>query len=102
MIARTIPPLVSILLAMPLDAAQATEASYRCDGGTRLTATFSPPGQTPSRAVLRIDGTPGETILPQVMSADGGRYASDTMEFWIKGTEATLTRAGKSETCRAR
>ena len=37
--------------------------------------------------------------LPQVVSADGGRYAAGDIEFWIKGNSATLTRSGKSETC---
>jgi membrane-bound inhibitor of C-type lysozyme len=37
--------------------------------------------------------------LPQVISADGGRYADNGVEFWIKGKNATLTRGGGSETC---
>ncbi|MFD0465857.1 MliC family protein [Microvirga aerilata] len=45
-------------------------------------------------------GSSTET-LPQAISADGGRYRQRNVEFWIKGNEATLTRAGKSTTCRA-
>lgn len=42
----------------------------------------------------------GKTIaLPQVMSADGGRYADKGVEFWIKGKSATLNPDGDNETC---
>jgi membrane-bound inhibitor of C-type lysozyme len=41
-----------------------------------------------------------EITLPQALSADGGRYTEGDIEFWIKGKGATLTRAGKSTTCR--
>jgi membrane-bound inhibitor of C-type lysozyme len=40
--------------------------------------------------------------LPQVLSADGGRYANDGVEFWIKGRDATLTRDGRRQTCSTR
>ena len=85
--------------AMP---ALAVEATYECSAGTRLTADFSRPGVSPGQAVLAISGSPGKITLPQVMSADGGRYANDTMEFWIKGRGATFTRGGKSETCQSK
>jgi len=49
--------------------------------------------------VLVFSGSSGEINLPQVVSADGGRYANSNMEFWIKGREATLTRDGKKQTC---
>jgi membrane-bound inhibitor of C-type lysozyme len=45
-------------------------------------------------------GSSTETTLPQALSADGGRYMRDDVEFWIKEEGATLTRAGKSTTCR--
>ncbi|WP_296713688.1 MliC family protein [Rhodoblastus sp.] len=78
--------------------AGATEAPYTCSGGAKLTARFSPPG-TEMGTVALIFAT-GETItLPQVISADGGRYAGNGVEFWIKGRSATLTRNGVSETC---
>jgi hypothetical protein len=35
---------------------------------------------------------------PQVMSADGGRYADVDIEFWIKGWNAPLTMNGVKET----
>lgn len=80
-------------------ASLATEASYSCDGGTKLTAIFSPVGTTPGNVELLFAGEDGDTVLPQALSADGGRYAEGDTEFWIKGNSATLTRAGKTETC---
>lgn len=69
--------------------------------GTRLTANFSLPGAAPGRVVLRMAGAQGKITLPQVMSADGGRYANDRVEFWIKGRSATLVRGGHSQVCQA-
>jgi membrane-bound inhibitor of C-type lysozyme len=78
--------------------ARATEARYACSGGAKLTARFSPPGAGTGSVALTFET--GETLsLPQVMSADGGRYADKRVEFWIKGKNATLTRDGDSETC---
>lgn len=94
----------SAALAMTLvfgSQAYATDARYECSGGTRLTAEFSPPSAQTGRARLIFD-TGREAVLPQVMSADGGRYAGDGIEFWIKGRNATLTHGGKSETCATR
>ena len=79
----------------------ATEASYECSGGTKLTARFSPPGDAKGRVALTF-GTGRKLTLPQVMSADGGRYANGDIEFWIKGRSATLTLGGASETCSTR
>ncbi len=39
--------------------------------------------------------------LPQVVSADGGRYGAGDVEFWIKGKGATLTRGGNAQSCSA-
>jgi membrane-bound inhibitor of C-type lysozyme len=76
----------------------ATEARYTCSGGAKLTALFSAPGAGMGTVALTFET--GKTIaLPQVMSADGGRYADKDVEFWIKGKNATLTRNGDSETC---
>lgn len=79
--------------------AYATEANYRCSRGTKLHAQFSAPGVTPGHAVLTFSGSQRRLALPQVMSADGGRYANGKVEFWIKGQGATLSRNGKSQTC---
>jgi membrane-bound inhibitor of C-type lysozyme len=78
--------------------ALATEAHYTCRDGSKLTARFSPPG-TAKGAVTLTFGTGRELKLPQVMSADGGRYADADIEFWIKGQSATLTMKGVKETC---
>ncbi len=66
--------------------------------GTKLTAQFSPPDARTGHAVLTFDGGRA-MVLPQVMSADGGRYAGEGIEFWIKGRRATLTRGGNRGTC---
>lgn len=90
---------VLAMLAATTTAALCTEADYTCDGGTQLTAVFSPVDATPGEVTLTIAGTPTALVLPQVLSADGGRYADANTEFWIKGEGATFTGSGKSETC---
>lgn len=85
----------------PCSAALAIEAQYTCDGGTALTARFSPPNTAKGQVVLIFaDGR--RLALPQAASADGGRYAGNGTEFWIKGRDATLTRGGNSEACSTR
>lgn len=86
-------------LAAATTASFATEASYDCNDGTKLTAIFSPVGTTPGNVELLFAGEDGDLVLPQAVSADGGRYADADNEFWIKGNSATLTRSGKSATC---
>jgi membrane-bound inhibitor of C-type lysozyme len=78
--------------------ALATEARYTCSDGSKLTANFSPPDAAKGSVGL-IFGTGRELTLPQVLSADGGRYANADIEFWIKGQSATLTMKGVNETC---
>lgn len=80
-------------------AAHATEAHYSCTGGAGLVAQFYPPNTANGRVVITFDGSGSRIVLPQAMSADGGRYAGDGIEFWIKGRSATLTRGSVSETC---
>jgi membrane-bound inhibitor of C-type lysozyme len=75
---------------------------YICADGTKLQAIFSPPGTSMGSVKLIYAGSSAETTLPQVVSADGGRYTQGNVEFWIKGQGATLIRAGKSTTCRTR
>ena len=86
-----------LALATP---AVATEAHYTCSDGGKLTANFSPPNSAKGAVALTF-GTGRELKLPQVMSADGGRYADADIEFWIKGQSATLTMKGAKETCSA-
>ena len=87
-------------LATPALATVATGADYVCTDGTRLRALFlTPRGGSPIVHIV-IDGN--KITLPEVKSADGGRYANSEMEFWIRGKEAKLTRAGRSETCQSK
>ena len=78
--------------------ALATEARYTCSDGPKLTAQFSPP-DTAKGSVALTFATGRELKLPQVRSADGGRYADADIEFWVKGQSATLTMKGVKETC---
>lgn len=80
--------------------AYAAEARYTCSGGDTFTADFPPPDAIKGVAKLSF-GMGRELTLPQVMSADGGRYADGDIEFWIKGRSATLTMNGVKETCAA-
>jgi membrane-bound inhibitor of C-type lysozyme len=78
--------------------ALAAQTQYTCSGGGKLTAQFSPPGTAKGEVKLTFD-TGRELSLPQVLSADGGRYAKGDIEFWIRGQSATLTMMGIEETC---
>ena len=89
----------AVFAILALDAkALATEAHYACSDGAKLTAEFSPPGASKGQVALTFASGRG-IMLPQVLSADGGRYAGADIEFWIKGRNATLTRNGASESC---
>ncbi|MXQ10859.1 hypothetical protein GR328_05225 [Microvirga makkahensis] len=81
-------------------AQDAKPVHYTCTDGTRLQARFSPPSSSLGTVKLAIDGSSTQTILTQTISADGGRYTQGDITFWIKGHEATLTRAGQSTICR--
>jgi membrane-bound inhibitor of C-type lysozyme len=91
-------PVMALTVLAIAGPAIATEARYTCSGGDTLTADFSPPGAAKGSVNLSF-GMGREHTLPQIMSADGGRYANADMEFWIKGRSATLTRMGVKETC---
>jgi membrane-bound inhibitor of C-type lysozyme len=96
--------LVAALFALALTAspAFANDVRYSCSGGTQVTAAFSAPGASPGNVVLVFAGASDRLTLPQVKSADGGRYANAEVEFWIRGREATLTRGGRSEQCQSK
>lgn len=83
-------------LAWGSSAVAAQEASYVCDDRTELTATFR---TDPNVADLAFKGSDKHERLPQVPSADGGRYAAGDTEFWIKGRQATLTRGATKTVC---
>lgn len=76
----------------------AEDVHYICADKTELTATFR---ASPPSAALSFAGAGKELTLLQVMSADGGRYASGDTEFWIKGRDATLMRGQNKTTCKS-
>lgn len=78
--------------------AKAAEVRYVCDDGRTLAVAFTAPANGPGSARLTFKDAP-ELTLPQILSADGGRYASGDTEFWVKGQAATLTRSGVATAC---
>jgi membrane-bound inhibitor of C-type lysozyme len=96
---RHVPLAALAMLFIAASSASAKEANYACSGGTQLSAVFSRSTGPLGQVVLTIDESPDGIVLQQVQSADGGRYANNDMEFWIKGNSATFSRLGNSETC---
>ncbi len=90
--------MAAFALCAAVPAAAETSHRYACEDGTRLTASFVNGSAGNGRAILRFAHPASRLILPQALSADGGRYADDKPEFWIKGRRATLTRPGKAQT----
>ncbi len=82
--------------------AAAITADYSCADGTRLTATFRTQAEGPGSVGLLFAGAGQRIDLPQVLSADGGRYADQQAEFWIKGRQASFRYNGKATTCEAK
>jgi hypothetical protein len=70
-----------LALLGPVSSAFAVETVYRCADGTSLMAIFSAPGPT-GTVRLTFAGQACHLKLPQVPSADGGRYADLATEFW--------------------
>jgi membrane-bound inhibitor of C-type lysozyme len=98
-----IPFLVPVLLSMQVTAASLVPpvvgVHLDCEDGTRLAATFFNPNSGPGRVELRFNGRAKKMVLPQLPSADGGRYGRPKLELWTHGPGATLTRAGTPTTC---
>jgi membrane-bound inhibitor of C-type lysozyme len=86
------------LSAFASAASAGEDVRYVCDDKTELTATFH---TSPGSAVLAFTDSEKAVTLPQVVSADGGRYAAGETEFWIKGRDATLTRGQNKTTCKS-
>ena len=61
------------------------DATFVCPDGTSLDTTFDNTAHTVTVALP--DGT---VTLPQVESADGGKYSDGTTTFWNKGDEAMV------------
>jgi membrane-bound inhibitor of C-type lysozyme len=93
---------IALLLVGVIAGASAQDAKpvhYTCADGTKLQAMFSPSGVGMGSVKLVYAGSSTVMTLPQAVSADGGRYTHGDVEFWIKGSGATLTRSGKATTC---
>lgn len=88
---RTRPAREAIVVAPSL-----TQAAYRCDDSTQVAAVFH--NDSTESVVLRFHDT--TVTLRRQISADGGRYADSTIEFWDKGREAYFTRHDTRVTCR--
>jgi membrane-bound inhibitor of C-type lysozyme len=91
--------LVAALLFSTISAAvtadtQSISASFACDGGKKIQATFAT-GPQPSVTLILSDGR--HLVLPQAVSASGARYANrdDSFVFWNKGRTAFIEEAGK-------
>ncbi|MFK8252000.1 MliC family protein [Ancylobacter terrae] len=87
-------------LAATIGPAAAIEARFTCSDGGRLEAVFTGGESEPGAVTLRFEQGP-PLRLPQVISADGGRYADGDVEFWVKGKGGTLTRNGATVKCEA-
>ena len=73
----------------------APTVSYKCSGGSKLTAQFTQ-GEPGSAKVTRGSST---WDLPQVRSASGAKYSKGKVTLWTKGPEATFIRKGKTYKC---
>jgi membrane-bound inhibitor of C-type lysozyme len=85
---------LSVVAMMPLavQAEPGIRTEYRCLGrfdAVDVTAWFF--NQAPAELVL-LEGQ-SAIRLPQLPSADGGRYGFADQEFWIKGDRARWSRA---------
>lgn len=86
------------LAGLNSSAAAAEGVRYVCSDKTELTVMFH---ASPGSADLVFDGSQKKMTLPQVLSADGARYADGSTEFWIKGRDASLTRGQNKTTCKS-
>lgn len=95
---------LSLLATMPVavQAQTGIRADYRCHGrfdAVDITAFFF--NQAPSELVL-VEGQ-SAIRLPQLPSADGGRYGAAGQVFWITGDRARWIRAkGVEMPCQSR
>ena len=89
------------MVSVTLASSGAVAEDYLCDDQTRLTAIFRVPRQGLGSVELVLPKSNERINLPQVISADGARYAAGVTEFWVKGAQATLRQADKTTTCRS-
>jgi membrane-bound inhibitor of C-type lysozyme len=62
---------------------------WRCDDGQTLKMR-----NLFREQAIALDLHEGTRKLPQVVSADGARYADEAVIFWIKGSSASFERKG--------
>jgi membrane-bound inhibitor of C-type lysozyme len=93
-------PFAALTLLTILPSPAMADEHYLCHDNVRLTATFNTPKEGAGSVEIVFAGSNERIVLPQVLSADGGRYAAGGTEFWIKGKQATLTQGGKVTTCK--
>src|SRR5215207_6439001 len=99
LVSRAIPVLrktimTALLLMGAAAGVVAREAKPVADAGTngtRLQATFPPPGALRGSVGLVYGGSTTGTVIPRAVSADGGRYAQGDLEFGMMGRGGTLT-----------
>lgn len=63
-------------------------ATYHCPNGKPFAVTYWNGDNGQSFALMPVDGKP--TLLVNVMSADGVRYAAGFVVWWTKGREGNL------------
>lgn len=98
--ARTARAAALAMVALAGSAAADTTARFRC-ADTVVAATFRSADGGLGDVALVVDGAGTRLELPQVMSADGGRYAKGDVEFWVTGQTARFTEAGVVTNCEA-
>ena len=57
---------------------------YRCDNGSMLRATYYTLSDK-SLNFTKLELRGHVSTLPQLLSADGGRYSDDRQQWWING-----------------
>jgi hypothetical protein len=83
------PSAIGVALSLAAACAQAAPADYQCDGGTTLTADFSP-----RAAQVRYDGQ--HWTLQRVREAREARYVSRAgVSITLLRSQATLERKGQ-------
>ena len=76
--------------ALPASASPAPAAlhTYRCDNGQTLLAAY------PSTEAATVQYGGGTHQLRIALSGSGARYVGSGLQWWIKGSDGTLSRLG--------
>lgn len=96
-----LPVVLTAALGLATPALADITATFHCADGASFDAIFTPPTAPKGQVTLRYP-TGKSLVLPQALSADGGRYADSTTEFWVKGNGARLTVNGSETQCEAK